>query len=244
MKNHLLKPQAIRMNPVLESAAQMATSLVRNMAIKRYNPKQRQREIRLLKDSPSLFVTRCQLYREKSAGSVPTIVVGGFVPDATETVEFQRAMLRKHGSIYYINYPRNGFSRSMFDAQLTDLIVDIRHKGQKPMIMGISFGCGLLLDYMRTINEEIHQSIRGLILASPVISNEDLIRSSVDKSDGIRILESNLRKISSADPDNEAHLQKHIERARRCFHALFNAGAENRSLSVRHLSIRLSLIHI
>jgi hypothetical protein len=29
-----------------------------------------------------------------------------------------------------------------------------------------------------------------------------------------------------------------VERSRRCFQALFNAGAENRTLSVRHLAIR------
>lgn len=132
----------------------------------------------------------------------------------------------------------------MFAAQLTDLIEDIRCRGQKPIIMGVSFGCGLLLDYLRTASEAIHQSIRGLTLASPVICNDDLIRPAMEKGSGIRRLESNLRKIASANPENETHLHKHIERARRCFHSLFNAGADNRCLSVRHLSIRKKIFDV
>ena len=46
---------------------------------------------------------RSLIFREKGAGNAPTIVLGGFVPDATETVEFQRKILQQHGSIYYVN---------------------------------------------------------------------------------------------------------------------------------------------
>jgi len=84
----------------------------------------------------------------------------------------------------------------------------------------------------------VHENVRGLILVSPVITTDDLIRPVDQKRDGVRILESNLKKIVAADPDNDADISKHIERSRRCFQALFNAGAENRTLSVRHLAIR------
>lgn len=232
------------LQPVMKSAALAATSFVRSLAIKRYRPARRTREAALLEGNPALFASRSLMLREKGTGHVPTIVVGGFVPDATESVEFQRRVLRRHGSLYYINYPRNGFSREMFYAQLSDLVDDIGHKGQKPLIMGVSFGCGLLLDYMRTAGEDMHQAIRGLILASPVVCSDDLIRAQRGKGDGIRILENNLKKIVSADPENESDLQKHIERARRCFQALFNAGAENRELSLRHLSIRKKIFDV
>ena len=52
------------------------------------------------------------------------------------------------------------------------------------------------------------------------------------------MLESNLRKILKADPADEQDLNRQLERSRRCFHALFEAGAENRTLTARHLSIR------
>ena len=224
--------------PLVASAALLAAGLIRSMAIKRYAPKSRRREIGLLESSPESHRARSLIFREKGAGSFPTIVLGGFVPDATESVEFQRTFLRQHGSLYYINFPRNGFCKEMFSAQLGDLIDDLRKKGQKPLIMGVSFGCGLLIDYLRMAGVSVHESIRGLILVSPVICNDDLIRSAHDKHGGVRFLENNLKKIVSANPADAEVLDRHIERSRRCFQFLFAGGAENRTLSVRHLAIR------
>lgn len=235
---------AKKKTPVMESAVLIASTLVRSLTIKHYKPRVSRREITLLEQEPRLFSARCQLFREKGAGNIPTIVLGGFVPDATETVEFQRNLLRQHGSIYYFNYPRNGFNSEMFNAQLSDLIEDLSGRHQKPLIMSVSFGCGLLFDFLRMAGEDTHQSIRGLVLASPVICKDDLIRPTRDKGEGIRILESNLKKIVAADPENESDLKKHIERARRCFQALFSAGAENRALSLRHLSIRKKIFDV
>jgi pimeloyl-ACP methyl ester carboxylesterase len=220
------------------SAFTAAAGFMRGISIKRYAPKSRVRELALLVQNRDSHRTHCHIFREKGAGNVPTIVLGGFVPDATETVEFQRKLLRSHGSIYYVNYSRNGFCHEMFAAQLTDLIENLARKGQKPMIMGVSFGCGLLANFLRHAEEQLLESIRGLILVSPVISTDDLIRPASQKRDGVRILESNLKKIVAVDPANEADIAKHIERSRRCFQALFNAGAENRTLGVRHLAIR------
>ncbi|BCS55946.1 alpha/beta hydrolase [Geobacter sp. SVR] len=220
------------------SAFTAAAGFMRGISIKPFAPGNRRREFAELARNQDAHRTRCQLFREKGAGSVPTIVLGGFVPDATETVEFQRKLLRQHGSIYYLNYSRNGFCLEMFTAQLTDLIEELAHKGQKPLIMAVSFGCGLLSNFLRQADEQVHGSIRGLILVSPVITTADLIRPGDRKHDGVRMLESNLKKIVAADPANGSDVDRHIERSRRCFQALFNAGAENRTLSVRHLAIR------
>jgi len=221
------------------SAFTAAAGFMRGISIKRFAPKSRRREFAVFEQNQESRRTRCQIFREKGAGNVPTIVLGGFVPDATETVEFQRKVLRLHGSIYYVNYSRNGFCHEMFTAQLTDLIEELACKGQKPLIMGISFGCGLLSNFLRQAEAHVHESIRGLILVSPVITTDDLIRPAAQKRDGgVRILESNLKKIVAADPADEADISKHVERSRRCFQALFNAGAENRTLGVRHLAIR------
>lgn len=225
------------MRPVV-SAFTAAAGFMRGIAIKPFTPKSRRREFAVLEQNPDFHRTRCRIFREKSAGTVPTIVLGGFVPDATETVEFQRKLLRKHGSIYYLNYSRNGFSAAMFAAQLADLIESLVNKGEKPLIMGVSFGCGLLSHFLQHAEERVLENIRGIILISPVLTTDDLIRPGDKKRDGIRILESNLKKIVAADPANAADVSKQIERSRRCFQALFNAGAENRVLTVRHLAIR------
>ncbi|HEY3309671.1 MAG TPA: hypothetical protein VGJ93_14555 [Desulfuromonadaceae bacterium] len=238
MTDKVVKIRAVKDILPVVSAFTAAAGFVRGISIKRFTPKSRRREFAVLEQNNDSHRTRCQLFREKGAGNVPTIVLGGFVPDATETVEFQRKLLRQHGSIYYVNYSRNGFCLEMFTAQLTDLIEDLARKGQKPLIMGVSFGCGLLSNFLRYASEQVHESVRGLIMVSPVITTDDLIRPTAEKRDGVRILESNLKKIVAADPANEADISKHIERSRRCFQALFNAGAENRTLNVRHLAIR------
>ena len=230
-------------HPVV-SAFTTAACFMRGISIKRYSPRFRRHEGALLELNQESLRTRCQLFREKGAGNVPTIVLGGFVPDATEVVEFQRQLLRQHGSIYYVNYARNGFCQEMFTAQLTDLVENLACKGQKPLIMAVSFGCGLLSNYLQQADERVHESIRGIVLVSPVITTDDLIRPPSEKRDGVRILESNLKKIVASDPDNEPDIAKQIERSRRCFQALFNSGAENRALTVRHLSIRKKINNV
>lgn len=223
--------------PVM-SAFTAAAGFMRSISIKRFAPRLRRREFAVLERYQDSHRMRCSLFREKGAGTAPTIVLGGFVPDATETVEFQRKLLRQHGSIYYLNYSRNGFCQEMFAAQLADLIEDLARKGQKPLMMGVSFGCGLLSSFLRHAGERLHESIRGLILVSPVLTTDDLIRPAAEKRDGVRILESNLKKIVAADPADDSDISRQIERSRRCFQALFNAGAGNRPLSVRHLAIQ------
>jgi len=238
MSDKSTKLRVVKDSRHVVTAITAAAGFMRSISIKRFVPKLRRREFDVIVQNQDSHRMRCQIFREKGAGNIPTIVLGGFVPDATETVEFQRKLLRQHGSIYYVNYGRNGFCQEMFTAQLTDLIESLTLKGQKPLIMGVSFGCGLLYDFLSKANEQVHENVRGLILVSPVITTDDLIRPVDQKRDGVRILESNLKKIVAADPDNDADISKHIERSRRCFQALFNAGAENRTLSVRHLAIR------
>jgi pimeloyl-ACP methyl ester carboxylesterase len=235
---------AKEVHPVLVSAATIAHGFMRSLAIKPYAPRKRSREFGLLGRFHSLPSVRCQVFREKSAGALPTIVIAGFVPDATETIEFQRPLLRKYGSIFYLNYPRNGFSAEVFSAQLADLIDDIHARGAKPLIMAISFGSGILMDFLRQADEAIHKKIRGLVLVSPVICTDDLIRPKGVKRDGIRFLENSLQKIITADPHKQDELEKQVERSRRCFQALFAAGAENRALSSKHLAIRRKIMDV
>jgi pimeloyl-ACP methyl ester carboxylesterase len=238
MSEKAAKLQVVKDVRPVASAFTAAAGFMRGISIKSFTPTFRRREFSVLERNQDSLRTRCHLFREKGAGNVPTIVLGGFVPDATETVEFQRKLIRQHGSIYYVNYSRNGFCQEIFTAQLTDLIEYLSHKGQRPMIMGVSFGCGLLSNFLKHADEHVHESIRGLVLVSPVITTEDLIRPKEQKPGGVRILESNLKKIVAADPANESDISRHIERSRRCFQALFNAGAENRTLSIRHFAIR------
>lgn len=239
MRELILKPRlSMDVQPMVASATLLAAGLIRSMTIKRYVPGNRRRELELLRRRPETHPGRCTLYRERGSGSVPTIVVGGFVPDATETVEFQRDLLRRFGSIYYLNYPRGGFCREMFAAQLADLIDDLAARRRRPILFGVSFGCGLLADLLRRADETLRERIRGLVLVSPVLCGDDLIRPAGERKGGVRLLEHNLKRLLEADPNDAENLGRLVERGRRCFQALFNGGAENRVLSTRHLSIR------
>ena len=231
-------------HPALLGAASAASGFMRQMSIVPFTPRKRTREF-LLKDSVvSIHACRALIFKEKGNGSIPTVVVGGFVPDATEQVEFQRSLFREYGSIYYLNYPRHGFSSEMFFAQLADLIEDLNNRDQRPILFGVSFGCGLLARFLQEEGVSETLRIRGVVMTSPVLCTEDLIRPEHDKAGGVRMLESNLRRIIKAGPDGGEVLSRQIERARRCFQALFETGAQNRVLSGRHLSIKKKIMQV
>ena len=58
------------------------------------------------------------------------------------------------------------------------------------------------------------------------------------------MLESNLKRILKSDPAKDDDVGRQIERARRCFQSLFEAGAGNRALNHRHLSIRKKIMDV
>jgi hypothetical protein len=234
----------LRRHPAVISAASAATGLLRRMSIKPYHPSVRQREAAAWQRVSSPHSVRCHLFREKGNGPTPTIVIAGFVPDATEVMEFQRRLLRSYGNIYYLNYPRNGFSPEMFSAQLGDLIEDINKRGEQPILFSISFGSGLLARFLQERESAEKPRIRGIVMVSPVFCTEDLVRPDGERKGGVRILESNLRRILKADVDAGDDVNRQMERARRCFQSLFEAGAENRALTGRHMAIRGKIMEV
>ncbi len=235
--------RSIASHPVLLKASGKAAAMFRHLSLKPYQPQRRGREFSAAPVSESIHAVRSSIYRERGSGVMPTIVVGGFVPDATEVVEFQRPLLREFGSIYYINYPRNGFSETLFFAQLADLVEDINLRGERPVLLGISFGAGLIARFIRNSSAAIVSGIRGVAMVSPVLCTEDLVRPAGERSGGVRMLESNLRRILSARSSDSADIERQIERARRCFSGLFGIGAENRQLGGRHLAIKNKIMN-
>lgn len=236
--------RTIRNNPTLLEVTGKATAMVRNLNIKPYLPTNRQRENGVYSSKQlGQPICRNQIFREKGHGDFPTIVVAGFVPDATEVVEFQRPILKSRGAIYYINYPRTGFDQQLFYAQLADLIDDINSRGESPCLLGISFGAGLAIDFLRQ-KLTGRLSIRELILISPVLCLNDLVREEKERHGGVRMLESSIKKIIKASNEGKSDLERQVERTRRCFQALFEAGAENRHLTSRHLAIREKIMDV
>ncbi len=235
--------KTLQRNRTMLNAVSAATGLLRHIAIKSHHSAMKQREKELREKFPSFLSVHCQVFKERGSGSTPTIVIAGFVPDATEVIEFQRKLLKSYGDIYYLNYPRNGFATEVFLAQLADLVKEINCRGEKPVLFGISFGCGLLYRFMRG-NGVSGLKIGGIVMISPVLCTADLVRPESDRKGGIRIIESNLRRILKSDGGHVEDVERQVERARRCFKSLFDTGAENRHLTRRHLAIRGKIMDV
>jgi len=238
-----LVARTLRLNPAMLAVAGAAAGLMRRISIKPHQTAVRRRELALRERCAGFPSVRCRIFRERGHGSTPTVVIAGFVPDATEVTEFQRALFRSYGDVYYLNYPRAAFSGEMFAAQLADLVDEINSRGERPMLFCISFGCGLAARFLRETAAS-SDGIRGVVLVSPVLCTEDLVRPEGDRKGGVRLIESNLRRILKAESGKAEDVARQVERARRCFQSLFEAGAENRSLTRRHLSIRRKIMAV
>ena len=169
---------------------------------------------------------RSSIVRDFGRGPVPTIVLGGFVPDASEAVFLLRDYLRRQGSLYCVNYPRHGFHLELLFAQLDDLVEELalRH-GQAPVIFAVSFGVGLLLEWLRR-----HRvvggapALRGVVLVSPVACVEDLLPEAGAKPTTLlgRAIKPYLEAGGAVDP-------RLVEKSRAIFSKMFEAGAQNRA---------------
>lgn len=162
---------------------------------------------------------------ERRGGRQPTIVLGGFVPDATEQVFLLRGPLLRQGSVYYLNYPREGFSLDLLCAQLDDLVEAIAAEGERPpVVLGVSFGAGIILEWLRRRRDQIAPAVAGCILVSPVALVSDLVPA--DGGKPRTLLGRALRPCLAADPSGGA---ASIEKSRGIFAKMFEAGAQNRA---------------
>lgn len=181
------------------------------------------------------------ILRERRKGPVPTIVLGGFVPDATEQVFLLRGFLLKHGSVYYINYPRQGFSIDLVIAQLDDLVEELTTlHGQRPVIFSVSFGAGIVLEWLKRVRREGRQlNLQGTVLISPVACVEDLLVPGEPKPTTL------LGRALKPYLETETHIEPGvIDKSRAIFTKMFEAGAQNReSLRVLMTNGELKQLH-
>jgi hypothetical protein len=188
-----------------------------------YHPSSRKAEHAVLASGKGSIDQRATILREFRRGGIPTIVLGGFVPDATEQVFLLRDKLLKNGCIYYVNYSPKGFSTDLFFAQLEDLIEDLASHGQRPVLFGVSFGVGLILEWMRLARETNRKiQIRGSVFISPVACIEDVVATGTAKQTLLgRAIKPLIEKDGHVDTSS-------IQRARNIFVKMFEAGAQNK----------------
>ena len=168
---------------------------------------------------------RATVLCERRFGPTPTIVLGSFVPDSTEQVFLLRGYLLRRGSVYYLNYPRGGFSPALICAQLDDLVAELNTlHGQRPVIFGVSFGAGVVLDWLRRSRAAGRSpDIGGVVLVSPVACAADIVVPGEAKASTLigRALKPCLDSGATFGPEV-------IDRSRAIFAKIFEAGAQNR----------------
>ena len=171
---------------------------------------------------------------ESSKGPAPTIVLGGFIPDATEQVFLMRGFLLRQGSVYYFNYPSHGFSNELLFAQLEDLVEELAElHGKRPVIFSVSFGAGLVMEWLKRARREGREiDLRGIVLISPVACVEDLLAPGDAKP--TTLLGRAIKPY--VDPHKRAD-QATVDKSRMIFSKMFESGAQNRE-SLRVLMTR------
>lgn len=191
-----------------------------------YTPQQRQRQDEVIASGSAGLHQLATIVHERGRGGTPTIVLGGFVPDATEQVFLLRRFFLRSGDLYCVNYPRNGFSLDLLCAQLDDLVDELSARGQPPVIFAVSFGGGLALEWLRRARVEgIGHTIAGLLLVSPVACVADLIAPGARKP--ATLLGRALRPYLDAGPDDLR--PEVVEKSRTIFSRMFEAGAQNKA---------------
>ncbi len=181
------------------------------------------------------------LLHEPRPGDRPTIVLGGFVPDAPEQVFLLRGDLLRHGSVHYFNYPKSGFDIDRLCAQLDELVHDLALRaGTPPVVLAVSFGAGLAIEWLRRARAAGRTApVAGLVLVSPVTCADDLVAPGSAKPTTLlgRAIQPFLA--DEGDGFNPAH----IEKARSIFVRMFEAGAQNKA-ALATLMTRAELLRL
>lgn len=166
--------------------------------------------------------SRARILREAGAGSVPTIVLGGFVPDSSEQIFLLRRFLLRSGDVYCMNYSREDFSLDLVCAQLTDLVDELQAAGTPPVMFAVSFGAGIVSEWLRRRRlAGFDPVLSGIVLVSPVTCVADVM--AVDGVKPSTLLGRALRPYLGPGPVTTAALEK----SRAIFVRMFEAGAQN-----------------
>lgn len=185
--------------------------------------------------SPPGGIPHSQIFCDAGAGRLPTIVIAGFLPDATESIEYQREHLARYGDVYYLNYPRDRFSTTLLFAEISALIRHLNARGERPVLFSICFGSGLVVQYFRETAYASRLGIAGLVMVSPVLCAADMARL-----DGGNAAEARLRERAARmffNHDTHADIERGVAKARRAFTILFRRERVMRLLNGRNTTI-------
>lgn len=198
---------------------------LRPSRVARYSPGVGRARDELIAGGRATLRQQAEVLRESGRGRVPTIVLGGFVPDSAAQVFLLRRFFLQAGDLYSLIYPSEGFSLDLLCAQLDDLVTDLAATGRRPVVFGVSFGAGIVLEWLRRQRlKGLEPALAGVVLVSPVACIADVFAPGAAKP--ATLLGRAVRPyLDPTAPATEAG----IERSRMVFTRMFEAGAQNRA---------------
>ena len=233
-----------------DSVSQIAENLIWAKIVKRYLDRRLKPFMpKIGKDSPTLAfaenfprseftyeMSSLTIYKEKHyrLRTNPSILFPGFLPDGNEAFFLLRKCFLKFGSVYYLNYPTKHFLKETIFHQVFDLIVQINNRklknaGKKcsPFLVGTSFGCHIIIKFVEWLKQNNlldRLDIRGLILISPVLCQEDLVDPQLARQKTLvgRAF-SHLMEVDESDPEA---VRNAIQKAKSIFLKMFTSGRD------------------
>lgn len=181
-------------------------------------------------------MSNCPIFKEKNMrlGTTPSLLFPGFVPDGNEAFFLLRKCFLKFGSLYYLNYPTLNFYKPTIFHQTFDTISAIndrklKNAGKKssPFLIGTSFGCHIIisfLEWLRDNNLTKQLDIRGIVLISPVLCQDDMVEPNVKRQKTLvgRVF-SDLARVNHEAPEE---IRKAMDRAKTVFRKMFTSGRD------------------
>jgi hypothetical protein len=185
---------------------------------------------------PHVTAAHSRIFRQAGAGGTPTIVIAGFLPDATESIEYQRDLLARYGDIYYVNFPRDRFCTDALFAQICGLIRHLNARGEHPVLFSICFGSGLVAKLLRERAAAAPGlRIAGVVMVSPVLCAADMARLDGGHAGPVPMRERAARMFFLSDRHDS--IEREVARARRAFGSLFRRERVTRLLNDRNALI-------
>lgn len=126
--------------------------------------------------SPSIDLrTDLRLEHTRGTGSYHFLLVPGLVPDGPETFLRQKGLFLSKGDVSTANWPDETFSLDDAIKGIESFVDRALLARRKPVIVGVSVGGGIVLEYLRRKREEgSPPKLAGLVLVSPLVCSGDI----------------------------------------------------------------------
>jgi len=118
---------------------------------------------------------RLRIERHRGLGPFHFLLVPGLVPDGPETFLRQKKLFLARGDASVVTWPYEGFDLDTVLAEIEGFVARTRADKRKPVLVGVSVGGGIVLEYLRRRREQGDPApVAGVVLVSPLTCVGDL----------------------------------------------------------------------